>query len=123
MSDAQRGSVPYVFEELKVNIAENSILSASGRTIEIVVAKNVAATLDFTYYPAFAGRMGGAMEDGDEPTPAEVRFHAMKAVDDVRFEGLHMDLIVKPGCDLMDFLGEREIEALEEMIIKRAERV
>lgn len=119
MSDAQRGSVPYVFEELKANIAENSILSASGRTIEIVVAKNVAATLDFTYYPAISGRMGGAMEDGDTPS---VRFHGMKSVEDVRFEGLHMDLIVKPGCDLIEFLDEHEIEVLEEMIIKRADR-
>lgn len=122
MSIEQRGSLPYVFEELKANITEHGALGASGRTIEIAVARNVQATLDFSYLPGVPAKVSGPAEDCYPAEAAEVRWHKIQAVEDFKFEGLHMDLSVHAGFDLTEFLSESEIEALEEMIIKRAER-
>lgn len=122
MSIEQHGTLDYTFEELTANITEHGALSRAGRTVEIVVARNVFAELDFTYMPGIPGRLSGPPEDCYPAEPAEVRFHSIKAKDDFKFEGLHMDLMVKAGFDLMEFLPEQEIEKMEEFIINKAER-
>lgn len=122
MSIEQHGTLDYTFEDLMANIAENTRLSLCGRTVEIVVAKTVEAELDFTYRPGISGQLSGPPEDCYPAEPAEVRFHSIKAKSDFVFAGLHMDLLVRAGFDLMEFLSESEIEKLEEFIIKRAER-
>lgn len=118
----QRGCIPHIFDELTVNITAHGPLGASGETIEIAVAKNVPATLEFTYHPEEPAYRGRTMEDAHEGQPARVDWHAVRATDPINFDGLRMTLAVQPGYDLREFLSHRDIEVLEDIIITRAKR-
>lgn len=122
MEDQQRGTLSHSIEEIKANLTQSGLLGASGATVEILVARDVPVTLDFTYYPGMAPIVSAAPEDCDEGCPPEVRFHSIRAERDVTFSGLHMRLTVDGSTDLTDFLDESDIEKLEEMIIKRAQQ-
>lgn len=123
MSTTKRGSIPHVFEELMLVLAGKTASGATGTSVEVAVAKNVKATIDFTYSPGRpAENLHGRFEDAIPAEPAEVAIRAIKATDLAIFEGEKFSASAHVGADLLELLTDRQITALEDMIIERAER-
>lgn len=96
-------------------------LRAAGATFATVVAANVGLAVEFTYQPGEESRLGGAMEDANEPAPAELHITAVKARSSVLFDGEGMALTIHQGVDMLGLLNGRQIEEMEENLLKRAE--
>lgn len=114
ISTAGRATVE--LEELEIE------LRGGGDIFATLVGKMVMAEVAFTYHPGNEQRrMGGAMEDFDEPELSEVEIASIKTAG---AESLFCDgltLVMNRGFDLTQVLSRRQIESIEADLLKRAE--
>jgi hypothetical protein len=114
ISTAGRATVE--LEELEIE------LRGAGDIFATLVGKMVMAEVDFTYRPGNRQRrMGGAMEDFDEPEFSEVEIASIKTFGAESFFCDGLTLVMNRGFDLTQVLSRRQIEEVEETLLNRTE--
>lgn len=111
-----KGTRTLTIGELSVKLKSSDL---AAMVIDTAVACDFEVEVEFDYSPGWSDpRMGGAMEDGEPPIDPELTITAIKASDNVHFDGEHATTVLKHGTDLMPLFTGAQVTALEDQIYK-----
>lgn len=114
------GSEPYIIETVTIRLHTDGM--NGGTEFDRVVARNVAVELIYTYTPGEAARNFGHPDDMDDGVPAELTISAIRTSAPAWFDsesGAVLSFTV--GSCIQHIMDERDIEALEEELLKKLE--
>lgn len=85
------------------------------------IASDFEVEVEFDYTPGHPGNLSGHWDMAEEPIRASVEISAIKANANVHFEGDVTTTIARRGADLLPLFSNREVTALEDLLMVMVE--